>query len=230
MSIPNLNELDQTSFIGATRSGKHSTPNAIRFVCPFCGVLQTISVKSNFRLSEKDHCFAVTRPCQSCGGNVKFFFSLSLEPNEDGFPTNKCYIEGDNTFFSNEFGLKEMEKKAAERLRNGDYTGSLAATNTLFEKFLKHKLLYKNQDFDKTEGNLKKLANQLLKTLNNEEGNISEPTKRMTSSMINFADSLYQLANKSSDRHHALEEVDHITARTAYTITMEFCRFLNARL
>ena len=124
--------------------------------------------------------------------------------------------------------IKEHLEKASIKIANGDSAGAITNAYTLVEEFLKQILRTTGTSFKDTEGDIRVLYKLVSKPLNLDPGgeSLESYLRAILGGLQSQIGGLYELANKTSDRHARRYNPAPHHARLAVNAAFTLCEFL----
>jgi hypothetical protein len=124
--------------------------------------------------------------------------------------------------------IKEHVEKAALKIQNGDSAGAITNAYTLVEEFLKQILRTTGTPFKDTEGDIRALYKLAAGPLNLDPGgeSLESYLRAILGGLQSQVGGLYELANKTSDRHARRYNPAPHHARLAANAAFTLCEFL----
>ena len=124
--------------------------------------------------------------------------------------------------------IKEHLQKASIKIANGDSAGAITNAYTLVEEFLKQILRTTGTPFKDTEGDIRALYKLVAGPLNLDPGgeSLESYLKAILGGLQSQVGGLYELANKTSDRHARRYNPAPHHARLAVNAAFTLCEFL----
>lgn len=127
-----------------------------------------------------------------------------------------------------EESIQEHIEKARQKIVNGDAAGAIANAYTLIEEFLKQLLRKIGTPFNENEGDIRALYKAVAAPLHlDPKGeSLENYLKAILEGLQRQISSLYELANKASDRHARRYNPAPHHARLAVNAAFTLCEFL----
>lgn len=124
--------------------------------------------------------------------------------------------------------IKEHVEKASAKIANGDSAGATTNAYTLVEEFLKQILRTTRTAFKDTEGDIRALYKLVAGPLNLDPGgeSLESYLRAILGGLQSQVGGLYELANKTSDRHARSYNPAPHHARLAVNAAFTLCEFL----
>ena len=124
--------------------------------------------------------------------------------------------------------IKEHLQKASVKIANGDSAGAITNAYTLVEEFLKQLLCTTGTPFKDSEGDIRTLYKLAAGPLNLDPGgeSLESYLKAILGGLQSQVGGLYELANKTSDRHARRYNPAPHHARLAVNAAFTLCEFL----
>lgn len=139
-------------------------------------------------------------------------------------------VTTENLLSINHKGISEQITKAQEKMEREDFSGAITNIYTLVEELLKHLLKENSIEFNHNGGNIKKLYKALRHELNLDPSSddIAKLFKPILDANQKSVASLYEIANKCSDRHARIYDLSEHYAQLAVNSAFTLCEFLLA--
>jgi abortive infection Abi-like protein len=124
--------------------------------------------------------------------------------------------------------IKEHVQKASLKISNGDPAGAITNAYTLVEEFLKQILRTTDTPFKESEGDIRALYKLVAGPLNLDPGgeSLESYLKAILGGLQGQVGGLYELANKTSDRHARRYNPAPHHAKLAVNAAFTLCEFL----
>lgn len=122
--------------------------------------------------------------------------------------------------------ILEQVRKANQKIESGDFSGAITNAYTLVEHLLKFLLTETATAFKETEGDIRALYKALQPSLNLDPVKLEEPLKPIVGGFQTLIGGLYEMANKSSDRHARRFNPAQHHAKLAVNAAFALCDFL----
>lgn len=124
--------------------------------------------------------------------------------------------------------IKEHVEKASVKIATGDSAGAITNAYTLVEEFLKQILRTTGTPFKDTEGDIRALYKAVAGPLNLDPGgeSLESYLRTILGGLQSQVGGLYELANKTSDRHARRYNPAPHHARLAVNAAFTLCEFL----
>ena len=122
--------------------------------------------------------------------------------------------------------VTEQVRKAKQKIESGDYSGAITNAYTLVEQLLKLLLTEAETTFKVTEGDIRTLYKTLQRSLNLDPAKLDDPLKPIVGGLQALIGGLYEMANKSSDRHARQYNPARHHAKVTVNAAFALCDFL----
>lgn len=124
--------------------------------------------------------------------------------------------------------IQEHIRKASIKIANGDSAGAITNAYTLVEEFLKQVLRRTRTPFKETDGDIRSLYKVVSGPLNLDPGgeSLEGYLRAILGGLQSQVGGLYELANKTSDRHARRYNPAPHHARLAVNAAFTLCEFL----
>jgi hypothetical protein len=122
--------------------------------------------------------------------------------------------------------VSEQIRKANQKIESGDYSGAITNAYTLVEHLLKFLLKETKTTYKETEGDIRALYKVLQPALNLDPSKLEESLKPIVGGIQTLIGGLYEMANKSSDRHARRFNPARHHAKLTVNAAFALCDFL----